>query len=52
MKALELVGLLRDRSGTMVEAAGKVAARYGRSVLQEKIAEVAEERLGGGGEGI
>lgn len=45
MKALELVGLLKDRSGTMIEAAGKVAARYGRSVLQEKIAEVAESRM-------
>lgn len=45
MKALELVGLLKDRSGTMIEAAGKVAVRYGRSVLQEKIAEVAESRM-------
>ena len=47
MKALEIVELMRDRSGKMVEAAGKVAARYGRSVLQEKILEVAEKRLMG-----
>lgn len=51
MKALELVGLLRDRTGTMVEAAGKVAARYGHSVLGEKIAELAEERVGADEEG-
>ena len=47
MKALEIVGLLRDRSGKMVEAAGKVAGRYGRIVLQEKIGELAERRLMG-----
>ena len=47
MKALELVGLLRDRSGKMLEAAGKVAGRYGRTVLQEKIGELAEKRLMG-----
>ena len=45
MKALEIVELMKDRSGKMVEAAGKVAARYGRTVLQEKIMEVAERRL-------
>ena len=45
MKALEIVGLMRDQSGKMVEAAGKVAGRYGRTVLQEKIAELAERRL-------
>ncbi|MCJ1224222.1 hypothetical protein MMC12_000866 [Toensbergia leucococca] len=52
MKALEIVGLMRDRSGRMVEAAGKVAGRYGRGVLGEKIAEMAERRLLGeeGGE--
>lgn len=47
MKALEIVGLMRDRGGKMIEAAGKVAARYGRGVLEEKIAEIAERRLGG-----
>ena len=47
MKALEIVGLMRDRSGKMVDAAGKVAGRYGRTVLQEKIAELAERRLMG-----
>lgn len=47
MKALEIVGLMKDRSGKMVEAAGKVAGRYGRTVLQEKISELAEKRLMG-----
>ncbi|KAI4116768.1 MAG: hypothetical protein LQ345_002860 [Seirophora villosa] len=45
MKALEIVGLMKDRSGKMLEAAGKVAGRYGRLVLQEKINELAERRL-------
>lgn len=47
MKALEIVGLMKDRGGKMVEAAGKVAGRYGRMVLQEKIGELAERRLMG-----
>lgn len=47
MKALELVSLMRDRSGKMMEAAGKVASRYGRTVLQEKIGKLAEKRLMG-----
>ncbi len=47
MKALELVGLLKDRSGKMLEAAAKVAGRWGRSVLEDKIREVAERRLMG-----
>ena len=47
MKALEVVGLLKDRSGRMLEAAGKVASRYGRTVLEEKIRELAERRLMG-----
>lgn len=47
MKALEIVGLMKDQSGKMVEAAGKVAGRYGRTVLQEKISELAEKRLMG-----
>lgn len=54
MKALELVGLMRDRNGKMVEAAGKVAGRYGRTVLQEKIEELVERRAregDGDGEG-
>jgi chromosome transmission fidelity protein 4 len=29
----------------MIEAAGKVAARYGRSLLEEKIREVGEAKL-------
>lgn len=47
MKALEIVGLMRDSTGKMLEAAGKVAGRYGRSVLQEKINDLAERRLMG-----
>lgn len=47
MRALELVGLMRDRNGKMIEAAGKVAGRYGRTVLQEKIGDLAEKRLMG-----
>lgn len=49
MRALEMVSLMRDRSGRMVEAAGKVAERYGRTVLGEKIREVGEALLLGGG---
>lgn len=45
MKALELVGLMKDGNGKMIEAAGKVAGRYGRTLLQEKIEELAENRL-------
>jgi chromosome transmission fidelity protein 4 len=45
MRALEMVTLLRDRSGKMLEAAGKIAERYGRTVLGEKIREVGEVRL-------
>jgi len=45
MRALEMVTLLRDRTGRMIEAAGKVAERYGRNVLGEKIREVGEMRL-------
>lgn len=47
MRALEIVALMRDRSGKMVEAAQKVAARYGREVLGAKIREIAERRLVG-----
>ena len=45
MKALELVALMNDRNGKMIEAAGKVAGRYGHTVLQEKIGDLAERRL-------
>jgi chromosome transmission fidelity protein 4 len=45
MKALEIVELMRDGSGRMVEAAVKVAERYGRTVLVEKIREVGERRM-------
>ncbi|EER37278.1 chromosome segregation protein [Histoplasma capsulatum H143] len=47
MKALELVSMMRDRSGKMLDAASKVALRYGRTVLDEKIRELAERRLMG-----
>ena len=45
MKALEIVGLMRDRSGKMLEAATKVAARYDRAMLVQKIRDLAESRL-------
>lgn len=51
MKALEIVRLLRDRGGKMLEAAAKIAGRYGRTVLQEKIMDVAEKRLMGEDDG-
>ncbi|KAL2020135.1 hypothetical protein VTK56DRAFT_8740 [Thermocarpiscus australiensis] len=51
MRALEVVKLMRDRSGRMLEAAGKVAERYGRGLLGEKIRELGERRAAGGGVG-
>ncbi|KAI0124928.1 WD40-repeat-containing domain protein [Xylariales sp. AK1849] len=47
MRALEVVELMRDRTGRMIEAAGKVAERYGRTILSEKIRELGERRVGG-----
>ena len=47
MKALELVRMMRDRNGKMVEAALKVAERYGRGVLEDKIRDLAEKRFMG-----
>jgi chromosome transmission fidelity protein 4 len=47
MKALEMVSLMRDRSGKMLEAAVKIAARFDRDVLGEKISALAERRLVG-----
>jgi chromosome transmission fidelity protein 4 len=47
MRALEVVRLMRDRSGRMLEAASKVAERYGRGLLGEKIRELAERVVGG-----
>lgn len=47
MKALELVSLMTDRNGKMIEAAAKVAQRYGRGVLEDKIRELAERRIMG-----
>ncbi|KAL1654998.1 DNA polymerase alpha accessory factor Mcl1 [Didymella pomorum] len=48
MKALEIVSLMRDANGKMLDLAGKVASRYGRDVLGEKIRELAEKRAAGG----
>ena len=47
MKALELVQMMKDRNGKMVEAAAKVAERYGRGILEDKIRELAEKRFTG-----
>lgn len=49
MKALEMVKLIKDRggSGKMLEAASKVARRYERWGLEERIRTLAEERLRG-----
>lgn len=47
MRALEMVQLMLDRSGKMIEAAGKVAERYGRAILGEKIREIGERRVNG-----
>lgn len=47
MRALEMVELMRDRTGRMVEAAGKVAERYGRTILGEKIRELVDKRANG-----
>jgi chromosome transmission fidelity protein 4 len=47
MKALEVVKLMKDRTGKLLEAAGKVAQRFNQDVLEEKIREVAERRVGG-----
>ncbi|KAJ5293270.1 glycosyl hydrolase family 62-domain-containing protein [Penicillium atrosanguineum] len=50
MKALELVNLMTDRNGKMIEAAAKVAQRYGRGVLEDKIRDLAERRVMGMGD--
>ncbi|EEP78383.1 sepB protein [Uncinocarpus reesii 1704] len=47
MKAYELVTLLGDRTGKMLEAASKIAQRYDRSILDERIRKLAEKRLMG-----
>jgi len=49
MKALEIVKLLKDSngSGKMLEAAGKVAGRFGRDALRARIMELVESRLMG-----
>ncbi|ORY07166.1 chromosome segregation protein-like protein [Clohesyomyces aquaticus] len=45
MKALEIVTLMRDANGKMYDLARKVAQRYGREVLGEKIREMEERRM-------
>jgi chromosome transmission fidelity protein 4 len=50
MKALELVALMTDRNGKMLEAAAKIAQRYGRGVLEDKIRDLAERRVMGMGD--
>lgn len=50
MKALELVSMMNDRNGKMLEAAAKVAQRYERGVLEDKIRELAERRVMGLGD--
>lgn len=45
MKAVDIVELLNDDTGKILESAAKVASRWGRSGLEEKIREVAEKRL-------
>lgn len=47
MKALELATLMRDRTGRMLEAAGKIAARFQRDILGDKIKQLAERRMVG-----
>ena len=47
MKALELVTLMKDANGKMLDLASKVATRYGREVLGEKIRELAERKMVG-----
>lgn len=50
MKALELVALMTDCNGKMLEAAAKIAQRYGRGVLEDKIRDLAERRVIGMGD--
>jgi chromosome transmission fidelity protein 4 len=47
MKALEIVTLMRDSNGKMLDLAAKVASRYGREVLRGKIEALAERRAVG-----
>ena len=47
MKALELVQMMKDANGKMLEAAVKVAQRFDRGILEDKIRDMAEKRLMG-----
>jgi chromosome transmission fidelity protein 4 len=42
--------MMTDRNGKMLEAAAKVAQRYGRGVLEDKIRDLAERRVMGMGD--
>jgi chromosome transmission fidelity protein 4 len=48
MKGLELVTLMKDSSGKILEAAAKVAERFGKDQLLERIRDLQEKRLMGG----
>ncbi|GKU03456.1 chromosome transmission fidelity protein 4 [Fusarium langsethiae] len=50
MRALEMVQLMRDRTGRTIEAASKVAEHYGRTILGDKIREIGEKRIEGLGD--
>ncbi|KAJ5693276.1 hypothetical protein N7462_002699 [Penicillium macrosclerotiorum] len=50
MKALELVAMMTDRNGKTMELAAKVAQRFGRGVLEDKIRDMAERRVMGMGD--
>jgi chromosome transmission fidelity protein 4 len=47
MRALEMVQLMKDRTGRTMDAASKMADHYGRTILGTKIREIAEKRIGG-----
>ena len=47
MKALRIVSLMKDKSGKMMEAAAKIALRHGRTLLEDKIRELADTRMSG-----
>jgi chromosome transmission fidelity protein 4 len=47
MRCLEIVKLLRDRNGTMIDKAQAIAERKNMDVLAEKIRSLAESRMVG-----
>ncbi|POS85967.1 chromosome segregation protein-like protein [Erysiphe pulchra] len=42
MRALEIVTLFQDKTGKMIEAAMKIAERYGRTILIDKIRDISQ----------